>query len=74
MGKSGDNEDADAETIWLARVLYEEMERLDPNGDPPWHALTALERHFYRVCVQTILREYEAGRVRQAGKASPTTT
>jgi hypothetical protein len=43
--------------LQLARVLYDEMENLDPGGDDyvAWNNLTDLEREFYRQCVKAIL-------------------
>jgi hypothetical protein len=41
----------------LARILYDEMENLDPGGDDylAWNKLTDLEREFYRQCIKAIL-------------------
>jgi hypothetical protein len=37
-----------------ARMLYEELERLDPSGNAPWGNLLEGERHLYRACIDAI--------------------
>ncbi len=70
----------DDPTIKLARVLYEEMVRLDPGvtpdeADPDWPDLCAYRREFYRLCVARLLVEPELARLAAAQLAgSPTTT
>ena len=51
----------------LARVLFEEMEKLDPTegGDRGWDGLTERDRDFYWFCVEAMIAAY---------KGAPTTT
>ena len=43
----------------LARILYEEMERLDPGYDEyvPWSNLRERDKTFYALSVQALLRQ-----------------
>lgn len=43
----------------LAKVLYEEMERLDPSESPPiWEALSVREQDYYMMLVRKIITYY----------------
>ena len=47
-----------SEQARLARVLYDEMERLDPSQeDIEWDALSDRDRRFYELCVERLLAE-----------------
>ena len=48
-----------AEVVKLARVLYEEMEHLDPSGDDyiPWDCLSQREVEFYCLCIESIFEK-----------------
>lgn len=49
---------------YLAMVLFEKMEHLDPteDGDAGWQGQTDHRREFYRLCVISLLSEIEAVR------------
>lgn len=45
----------DEDAARLARVLFEEMERLDPQDDRSWSELSPRQRDFYALCVRKLL-------------------
>lgn len=46
----------------LAKRLHWKMEHLDPTERADWDSLTAQERGFYRLCVESIFDERDLSR------------
>jgi hypothetical protein len=53
--------DCDLAFEYLAKVLHDKMEQLDPS-DPPsdWRAISSAEKQFYRSCIDRILLERDS--------------